>query len=126
MLAEVLITIAIVGMIMIPLFGLQSSLLTKLERSNDTLANLFYITILTREARNEQPLSSSTFILEKKMGDPEVQVRYSLEKPSKESSLASLDGILVEKIVIEWNEFGKKKSDHFAHIVFKPEAVVKE
>jgi type II secretory pathway pseudopilin PulG len=125
-LTEVLITVAIVGMVMIPLFGLQGSLMTKVRRSAESLAHVLYITTITRHARNEQPILAQAFTTEQKIGDLGVQIKYQLEKPVPESSLAPLENIYVEKITLQWNEFGKPRTEQFAHVVFRPESEAKE
>jgi Tfp pilus assembly protein PilV len=125
-LTEVLITVAIVGMVMIPLFGLQGSLMTKVRRSAQDLSRVLYITTITRHARNEQPIMAQTFTTEQKIGDPQIDIKYQLEKPVAESSLAALSNIYVEKITLQWNEFGKPRTEQFAHVVFRPESEAKE
>jgi type II secretory pathway pseudopilin PulG len=125
-LTEVLITVAIVGMVMIPLFGLQGSLMTKVRRSAQDLSRVLYITTITRHARNEQPILAQTFTTEQKIGDPQIDIKYQLEKPVAESSLAALENIYVEKITLAWNEFGKPRTEQFAHVVFRPESEAKE
>lgn len=119
---EVLIAVAVVGMVIVPIFGLLNTLLTTMRRSSSGLDRLCYVSSIVRSARNEMNQNAKTFSLDQLLGQPSVRVHYVLEKPAQESSLVALDGVLIEKITTRWKDSGTERIDSFSYVVFHPES----
>lgn len=126
MLTEALIAIGIVGIILIPLFGLQSAIIQKVRRRSDELQRVLYINTITHDARKEQTPVQSTATLEQQKKLPDTTITYHMDPVAKESSLASIPNLCTEKIKIQWVEYGKPKQELFAHIVYRPESEIKQ
>ncbi len=126
MLTEALIAIGIVGIILIPLFGLQSAIIQKVRRRSDEMQRVLYINTITHDARKEQtPVQSSATLAQQKTL-PNATVTYQMDPVAKESSLAFIPKLCTEKIKIQWTEYGKPKQELFAHIVYRPESEIKQ
>ena len=126
MLTEALIAIGIVGIVLVPLFGLESAIMQKVRRRSDEIQRVLYINTITHDARKEQTPVQSTATLTQEKHDPTVIVTYQMDPVTKESSLASVEKLYTEKIKLQWTEYGKPKEELFAHIVYRPESEVKQ
>lgn len=126
MLIEALIAIAIVGMILIPLFGLQTKISERIRQRSQEMNRMFYINMITHDARKEQTPVQITANLVQQKPDPATTITYQMDPVAKASSLSSLKKLYCEKITLQWTEYGKTKTEQFAHIVYKPESEIKQ
>lgn len=125
MLIEALISIAIVGMLLIPLFGLQSKISERVRQRSHEIDRILYINMITYDARKDQTPIQTTQTITQQKSDPTTTITYQLEPIKQESSLFPIKNLYCEKITLQWNEFGKIKTEQFAHIVYRPESEVK-
>ena len=126
MLMEALIAVAIVGMVLIPLFGLQSKIGQKIRQRSHELQRILYINTITHDARKEQTPAQTTYTVTQQKTDPTTTITYQLEPVAKNSSLAAMKKLYGEKITLQWTEYGKVRTEQFAHIVYKPESEIKQ
>lgn len=125
MLIEALISIAIVGILLIPLFGLQSKISERVRQRSHEIDRILYINMITYDARKDQTPIQTTQTITQQKSDPTTTITYQLEPIKQESSLFPIKNLYCEKITLQWNEFGKIKTEQFAHIVYRPESEVK-
>lgn len=126
MLTEALIAIAIVGMLLIPLFGLQSKISERVRQRSHEMDRVLYINTITHDARKDQTPVQTTQTVTQQKPDPTTTVTYQLKPVTQGSSLSSIKKLFCEKITLQWTEYGKVKTEQFAHIVYKPESEIKQ
>ena len=98
-LIESMVAIAMIGMILTPMFVLQTTVFSSVAR----VADRFHRTIQAKQflfaAYREQPPQAKEFKLEKKEEKPLSMLRYSFSPINKKSSLAKLRGIYRQEVI---------------------------
>lgn len=119
-LVEILVALVIFALLATPLIMTQSTILGGVARNawhvqRMIAAQNFFVD--GRQAAHTAP----EFTLEKKIASPEAYLRY-VRAPVAQGSLAvGYKGLLCEKVTVEWQEMGQKKSDTLVQFIFKPE-----
>lgn len=119
-LAEVLIALAIFAMLATPLFITQGVILRGVAHTSLLVQRIFFAENFFINA-DEQSADKQTFTLEKKIPFPETNLKYSRSPVDSKSQFHSYEGLLVEKVTVEWFEMGQKKSDTLVNFIYKPE-----
>ncbi len=120
-LIEVLITIAMIAIILTPLFILQGSVLQSVAYVSKRIQRIFFAKQFLYEARKQMPEDAHQYNLEKKIEDPETQLKYELGPVDKKSSLHELKGMHIEKVMMKWQEERRQSSEIIVNLVYKPE-----
>ncbi len=98
-LIEGMIAIAIVGMILAPMFLLETNVFNAVAR----IAERFHRILLSKQflftAYKEQPPEAKEFKLEGKEETPLSMMRYSFAPVNKKSSLAKLQGMFQQEVI---------------------------
>ncbi len=118
-LIEAMIAVAIIGIILVPMFLLQGTILQEVGRRSHELRRMFFARQFFFEARQKQSETAIEYALEKKEKNPPTLLNYTLGSIPKNSSLKDTYNLYIERVTaIEQGErFGQK----LVHFVFKPE-----
>lgn len=121
---EVVLAVFISGAMLSSLLLLQgtifSGLVTVSSRLGRTLLLKDYLSQVAF-AREKREKGASKSPQTKKINKPETTMRYELKKPSGESSLKSLEHIMIERCTGQWTEFAQKQEEAVITFLFKPE-----
>jgi len=123
-LTEVLIAVAMIGLLLSPLFITQGSLLLNIaERSRIferiLKAKNFYWVAQQKAAQQEQV----EFKLDKKIDNPPMILKYQIVPRSDQSRLKDFKDVYLEFVTIEWKDGNKKREDALVSLIFKPKKI---
>ncbi len=119
-LIEAMIAIAIIGMILSPMFILETNVFNAVAR----IAEKFHRILLSKQfifiASKEQPSEAKEFKLERKEEKPTSLMRYSFAAVDKKSSLAKLQGIYRQEVITSGGD-ATSPEGRAIQFVYKPE-----
>lgn len=118
-LIEVMVSLLIIGMIMVPVWGLQGTIITAVSDFRDRLARIWFAEHTLYQARRAQPLDASQFSFKNQMQTPNSTITYELKKVAQNSSLAKQHRLFVEKIVAQGTS--KRNQEVMISFIYKPE-----
>ncbi|HLW72938.1 MAG TPA: prepilin-type N-terminal cleavage/methylation domain-containing protein [Candidatus Babeliales bacterium] len=119
-LIEVIISLAITGTVLTPVFMMHEIILNLVSRSSRAFDYLLLCQNLLYEARQKQEPDAQQFLLDKTNVEFDATLTYSLEKGvDQKSSLASLQGLHKEQVTVFWTELDKKKQERLVTFVYK-------
>lgn len=119
-LIEVILALAITGVVLTPIFMLHEMVMNRVNRSSKLFECMLLCKNLLFTARQKQEADAQTFSLEKAEIDFDATVAYSLEKGvDQKSSLASLSGLHKEVVTVSWTDQGIKKQDRLVTFMYK-------
>ena len=98
-LIEGMIAIAIVGMILAPMFLLESNVFNAVARIAERFHRILFSKQFLFTAYKEQPPEAKEFKLEGKEKTPLSMMRYSFAPVNKKSSLAKLQGMFQQEVI---------------------------
>lgn len=119
-LIEALLAIALVGIVLTPLFILQGASLRSVARLSRHLHRIYAAERFLFESQRSVALNVRQLVLEKKLEDPQTVLKYELRDISKESSLKDVHDIVAEQVTMRWEEDGMWRQDQILNFVFKP------
>jgi len=119
-LIEAMIAVVIASMILVPLFMLQSTAIQRIFRLSAKvhrffLAKHFLHTIDRKTIPGQQPT-----VLETKINTPPTFLKYEIVPVQKESELARIGNIFLERIIISWDDHQKKNTEYLVRFTYKP------
>lgn len=120
-LIEVLLALAIIGMVLTPIFLIQQMVL----RRSSAGANLFSRIIqakdflIDQQFENMQETQAST--AERKITNPPTTLTFSSKKIPENSALKKFKHIMVDSVTMQWTEQNKKRQETLVTFSFKPE-----
>jgi prepilin-type N-terminal cleavage/methylation domain-containing protein len=119
-LIEVIISLAITGAILTPVFMIHEMILNRVSRSSRLFDYILLCSNMLYEARQKQEPDVQQFSLDKVDTDFGVSLTYSLEKGvDQKSSLASVQGLHKEFVTVLWTEVDQKKQERLVTFVYK-------
>lgn len=119
-LVEVILSLAITGIVLTPIFMMHEMIMNRVGRSSKAFEILLLCKNLLYEARQKQGPDAQDFSLNKTEIDFDTKLTYSLEKSiNQKSSLASLPGLHAEMVMASWTEQDKKKQDRLITFIYK-------
>ena len=119
-LIEVIISLAITGAVLTPIFMMHEMIMTRVSRSSRAFDYILLGNNLLYEARQKQEPAAQQFTLDKTDADSGAKLTYSLEKGiDQKSSLASLQGLHKEFVAVSWTEQDQKKQERLVTFVYK-------
>jgi len=122
-LLETIVAMTIIAFMVSPLVIMQGSVLRRVIRDSDHEDRIFLMRNFLYEARHALSPGATTFTFEKKVTDPNTQLRYQLMPPKENSSLQAMKGIHLERVTATWREAGKEQQDVMVTTVYiEPEA----
>ncbi len=118
-LIEAMIAVAIIGIILVPMFLLQGTILQEVGRRSHELRRMFFARQFFSEARQKQSENAIEYALEKKEENPPTLLAYTLGSIPKNSSLKDTYNLYIERVTA--TEQGERFGQKLVHFVFKPE-----
>jgi prepilin-type N-terminal cleavage/methylation domain-containing protein len=125
-LIEVIISIAVIGMVLSPLFILQGNVLQRVTAAAHRIHRLFFAQDFYLKAQRKQDEKTRKFTLEERQDFPPTLLTYDLGSLHKNSALADLPGLLMEKITIFDHPKKGRPSDMLLTFIYKPEVTEKK
>jgi len=124
-LIEVLITLAIIGMVLTPLIIAQSTALRSITTLSRRMTRFIY-------AKNFLLESSFKLLFEKKeqekeakqvgeLKDPPMKLTYELKQVSENSALARFKGLKIGTVFMRWQERTGPRTDKLIQVILKPD-----
>lgn len=121
-LIEVLLALAIIGLVLTPIFLTQSNVLRRSSYASHLLARIFAAKKMLVENEFALAPDAQEFSQEKKIIKPATTFTYSLKKIPETSALKKFKNVLLESVTIQWtDQQGKKKQEQLVTLVHKPE-----
>ena len=119
-LIEVLLALAIIGLILTPIFLGQAFIVRSNGRASRYLASLFAAKKYLVETELGLSAQVSEATSEKKIDNPRTTLRYELKKIPSVSSLKNFKNVLIERV--SWADIRTpKKQDSLLTFLYKPE-----
>src|SRR5437763_1687593 len=126
-LTEVLMSIVVIGIALVPIFGLQQTSYTAVARTSRRVNNFFamheflYDTKIVAINENKETLSET-----KKVDVPLTTLLVDV-KPADDPSLKDIKGIIQEQVVAQWKENQKPRREVLISATYKaPKKAIKE
>ena len=117
---EVLLALAITGIVLTPVFMMHEMIINRVWRSSAAFDYILLCSNFLYEARQKQASDAQTFSLDKNDIVFDVALHYSLEQGiNQKSSLAALQGLHQELVKVSWTEQDKKKQERLVTFVYK-------
>jgi len=119
-LIEVIISLAITGVILTPVFMMHEMIMNRVNRSSKVFEYMLLCKNLLFSARQKQDPDAQEFSLERAEIAFDATLTYALEKGiDQKSSLASLPGLHREVVTVSWTDQDAKKQDRLVTFVYK-------
>lgn len=115
---ETLITLAIIALILTPIYILQGGstrIVTRYSRLYDRVVAGYGM--LMENVFVPEPKKEAT----KRLPGPQAVLTLSTKKVSSESSLKNIPGLQINTVTIDWSDLRKKKQNSIVAFTFKPE-----
>lgn len=122
-LIEVLLSIAMIGMLLVPIFITQGTMLLRVNTITRTMRAFFEYELLLEEARVKQGADDKQFTLEKPI-DNKSRYVYDLHSIDQQSALAKIPGLLIETVSVKSTAASKNSQPlppPLVTLLFKPE-----
>lgn len=118
---EVVMTLALVGAVLTPVFMLQYNVLNFLPRSSDALRSIFLVDAAFSQAAFEHDGEATLQELaaEKKYEDPAVTVLYRVEEVPETSPLKKIKNVYVAHARANWRRAGVEQEQSAYGFVFR-------
>lgn len=120
-LIEVLLALAIIGMVLTPIFLIQQMVL----RRSSSRANLFSRLIQAKDFLVDQQFENiqeaKEVTAEKKITSPITTLIFNSKKLPENSALKKFKHIMVDSVNMQWTEQNKKRQEKLVTFSFKPE-----
>jgi len=119
-LVEVIISLAITGVMLTPIFMMYEMIMHRVSRSSREFDYILLCNNFLYEARQKQEPEAQQFLLDKKDLETGVSLVYSLDaKVDQKSSLVSLQGLHRELVTASWEDVDQKKQERLVTFVYK-------
>ncbi len=118
---EAVIAIAVIGVMLTPLFILQGTVFQNVSRISDRIHGNFFALGFLYETRKAVKENVRQFTLEKKEDDPVTILKYTLGPVDAKSSLHAVPGLLREYVQLTIQERGRQRTDAIITFMYKPE-----
>ncbi|HZW61490.1 MAG TPA: prepilin-type N-terminal cleavage/methylation domain-containing protein [Candidatus Babeliales bacterium] len=121
-LIEAIIAVAIMGIVLTPIYILltnsyQTSIRRSFQLDRSIQAHLFLI-----DARRAVPKDTQTFMLEKKTTKPVTILKYELKEPAADSPIKKVSNMLIEQVTMQWQEGNRQFTDTLTTLMYKPKS----
>ena len=121
-LIEVLLAMAIVGLVLTPIFAIQLNVMRSNSRASQLLARIFAGKQFLVDSEFQLKPDEQEKRIEKKVEKPPTTLIYELKRVPENSALKKFKNILIENVTMQWvDRQGKKRTQRLVTFVFKPE-----
>lgn len=112
---------AIIGLVLTPIFGIQLAVLRGNARASQLLARILLAKQMLVDAEFQLSPTDSDKRIEKKIANPPTTLMYELKRAPETSALKKFNNLFFETVTIQWQERGKKRQDRLLTFAFRPE-----
>jgi prepilin-type N-terminal cleavage/methylation domain-containing protein len=121
-LIEVLLAMAIIGLILTPIFAIQLGVMRSNARASETLQRIFFGKQFLVDNEFQLKPEEQEKRIEKKLEKPPTTLIYELKKIPENSALKKFKDVLIESVIMQWiDRQGKKRQERLVTFVYKPE-----
>ena len=122
---ELVLAVTIIGIAMISLFNLQSSLFNSAIKQHSRIIRIFNIKNLFFDYEvNEKIIKDKS--LKKDIQDPATKISYEMIKPKDKSTLKKFEDIYLLKAIGSWERMKKEQEEIIVSLLFNPKPPSKE
>lgn len=115
---EIVITVAVIGIMMSAIFGLQSGMFRSIFGNYSKVSRIFYIKNLFFEPANLEKLQKDK-IIKKDLSDPATNIVYELKKPGDKSGYSKrFENINLLKATGKWKGLFKEQEEMLISFVY--------
>ena len=119
-LIEVLIAVAIIGVAIMPIYNIQTTLLARVSK----YTGAFVRTLYAKSFLNESQLSlqaGKELEKEKKVPGPSMKLIFERGAVPSGSSVKKFKNIVLDRVTVEWQEGKAKRKEQFVTFTYKPQ-----
>ena len=97
-LIEAMLAVAIVGLVLTPMFVLENTIFNGVGRMAETFHRALFAQNFLYRAQRDEPAGSTNYTVERKEEKPVTMVRYTLSPVAKGSSLAPVKRLFKQQV----------------------------
>lgn len=122
MLTEVLLALAIIGIVLTSLFSLQSTVMTKIAGTSGKTLRFLAAEYFLLDARQKLlAQESGRMTQEKTITAPPTVMRYQAKNIPQEEYFKKTPGMVQEEMEITWKDGKSTRSEFIVTLLYKPE-----
>lgn len=120
-LIEVLIALGMIGLVLTPIFVVQSTVMKTISNYSEQLVRVFAGQAFLGQMHMQQVLDPDLAQETKKIDDPESTLEYSFDDIDEQSSLSSFKDVGLQEVVVNWDSIEGKEQVTLATFFYDPE-----
>src|SRR5262249_35030348 len=111
-LVEVLLAMAIIGLVLTPIFAIQLGVMRANARASQALSRIFLAKQFLVESEFQLKPEDQEKRIEKKIEKPAMTLIYELKRIPENSALKKFKNILIQSVLMQWvDRQGKKRQE---------------
>lgn len=110
-LIEAMLAIAIMGLVLAPMFLLQTNVFNAVMRGADRFSRLILAKNFLYSAQQDEPIESRDYSVEKKEEKPMTLLSYKLKPVSSKSALSQINGLLQQTVTASGTQAADPKAE---------------
>ncbi len=119
-LIESMLAVAIMGLVLTPMFVLENNVFNGVFRMAEQFHRMIFAQNFLYVAQRQEPIESTKYSLERKEDKPLSMLRYTLSPVDKRSSLSPMKRLYKQQVEASGLEKTSPKASA-VHFIFKPE-----
>ncbi len=120
-LIEVMITLGIIGLVLTPVFVLQSTTMRVMGQYSQQLVRVLAGQVFFGQMQMQRAINPDIEKETKKIDDPESTFEYSFADIDQKSTLANFKDVGLQEVVIKWHSLWGPEEDTLVSFVYDPE-----
>jgi prepilin-type N-terminal cleavage/methylation domain-containing protein len=121
-LIEVLLAMAIIALVLTPIFSIQLAVMRGNSRASQALSRIFLAKQFLVENEFQLKPAEQEKKIEKKIEKPATTLIYALKRIPENSALKKFKDVLIESVLMQWvDRQGKKRQERLVTFVYQPE-----
>lgn len=124
-LGEVLVTIVIIGLVMTPVFVLESASYRSIVSWSERLDRFVVGTLFMTQTGIAQE-KEATSEVKKKLQNPKMDMQYQMREMPKKSSLKDTKDLYLECVTLKWQAGKKKEEEVLVMVHYRPDVKKKQ
>lgn len=125
-LIETLLALAIMAMMLLPIYLLQGSAVRNTYRYARQVERIMQAKLFLIDTAITNIKESKNLSFDKKIKDPATDLKFEQKKIGENSVLKKFNNLMMQQVNISWTENRVRKSDALVTFVFRPETQKKE
>lgn len=120
-LIETLLALAIMAMVLAPIFITQGSMLYHVSRLVRNVQRMEFADLFLQESVIASLKESKDTRVEKQIPSPATQMVFAAKKPADDSPFKKYNDLYVQRVTLTWQEDKVKRADSLVTFLYKPE-----